>query len=145
MGEFVCCERCWHQTQVGVVEPKCSGCCLMLCLADFARVCVHAQLIVLPSLGSSASHSDKQLGAERSCRLGCSARHARGRAVFAPFRVSVCGSVLLGRWPRGTLKRRRPVGKCSKCQLPESDVQLNALVSIQHCCEWREVCFWYHM
>ena len=58
MGEFVCCERCWHQTQAGVVEPKRSGCCLMLRLADFARVCVYAQLIVLPSLGSSASHSD---------------------------------------------------------------------------------------
>ena len=54
----------------------------MLRLADFARVCVYAQFIVLPSLGSSASHSVKQLGAERSCRLGCSARHARGKRSF---------------------------------------------------------------
>ena len=75
MGEFVCWEGCWHQTQAGVVEPKCSGCCLMLRLTVFARVRVYAQLIVLPSLGSSASHSDKQLGAGRSGRLGCSARH----------------------------------------------------------------------
>ena len=40
------------------------------------------------------------------------------------------------------MKRRRPVGKCAKCQLPESDVELNVMVSIQHCCEWREVCLW---
>ena len=128
---------------MGVVEPKCSGCCLILRLCQALRVCtcMHSLLFLLVWARARAFRLQSWA---RQAVVVRDAVHATPEvcAFFAPLRVSVCGSVLFRRWPRGTLKRRRPVGKCSKCQLPESDVELNVMVSIQHCCEWREVCLW---